>query len=137
MHYAEQREPVPLVSSHHPLVEIRQSAVHGLGAFAVQDIPPGTSLGTYAGEMLTNSECEARYEAGGSRPLYLLQASATHCVDAADPQRSSWHRYINSNHATRLRSNVYLGAGGAVKTFKWVRKGAEILASYGSGYWRQ
>jgi SET domain-containing protein len=49
------------MTSGHPLFEIRDSPIHGRGAFATGPIPAGTRLVEYAGERLTPAEADARY----------------------------------------------------------------------------
>lgn len=42
--------------------ELRRSAIQGLGAFALQDIPKGTRLIEYTGEKISNGEADRRYD---------------------------------------------------------------------------
>jgi SET domain-containing protein len=42
--------------------ELRRSPIHGLGAFAIQDIPKGTRLIEYTGERISNAEADRRAE---------------------------------------------------------------------------
>lgn len=44
-----------------PLFEIRNSPVHGLGAFALRRIPKGTRIVEYLGERVTHAEADRRY----------------------------------------------------------------------------
>ena len=50
----------PIVSS--PLVEVRNSPVHGRGVFAVAHIPKGTRVLEYLGERLSHEAADKRYE---------------------------------------------------------------------------
>ena len=43
-------------------MELRQSGIHGLGAFALRDIPKGTKIIEYTGERINNAEADRRYE---------------------------------------------------------------------------
>lgn len=43
-------------------LELRRSAIQGLGAFARKDIPSGTRLIEYTGEKITNAESDRRYD---------------------------------------------------------------------------
>lgn len=49
------------MSGPHALFEVRQSSVHGLGAFAIRPIPAGTRIIEYAGARITPAEADARY----------------------------------------------------------------------------
>jgi hypothetical protein len=44
------------------LFEVRQSTVHGLGAFALCSIPKGTRIVEYLGQRITHREADQRYE---------------------------------------------------------------------------
>jgi hypothetical protein len=50
----------PIVSS--PLIEVRNSPVHGSGVFAVANIPKGARIVEYLGERLSHAAADARYE---------------------------------------------------------------------------
>ena len=50
----------PIVTS--PLVEVRNSPVHGRGVFAVAHIPKGTRILEYLGERLSHEAADKRYE---------------------------------------------------------------------------
>src|SRR5262245_7830914 len=45
-----------------PLFEVRQSSVHGLGAFALCAIAKGTRIVEYLGERITHGQADRRYE---------------------------------------------------------------------------
>lgn len=50
----------PIASS--PLVEVRNSPVHGRGVFAVAKIPKGTRILEYLGDRISHEAADARYE---------------------------------------------------------------------------
>ena len=52
--------------------EIRPSAIHGLGAFAVRSIATGTRLIEYAGERLTPEQADARYPETPESPTHTF-----------------------------------------------------------------
>src|ERR1700754_1185602 len=43
-------------------MELRRSGIHGLGAFAIRDIPKGTKVIEYTGERISNAEADRRYD---------------------------------------------------------------------------
>lgn len=45
-----------------PLIEVRNSPVHGRGVFAVADIPKGTRILEYLGDRVSHAAADARYE---------------------------------------------------------------------------
>ena len=60
----DQSQPVrggpPLWTS--PLIEVRDSGVHGRGVFAVARIPKGTRILEYLGDRVSHAAADARYE---------------------------------------------------------------------------
>jgi len=48
--------------AHQPLFEVRNSPVHGLGAFALRRIRKGTRIVEYLGERVSHQEADRRYE---------------------------------------------------------------------------
>jgi len=60
----DQKQPTrggpPIVSS--PLIEVRNSAVHGRGVFAVAPIPKGARILEYLGDRLSHTVADARYK---------------------------------------------------------------------------
>ena len=45
-----------------PLIEVRNSAIHGRGVFALRRIPKGTRIIEYTGERVSHAEADRRYE---------------------------------------------------------------------------
>ena len=67
-----------------PLIEVRDSPLHGLGVFALRDIPRGTRIIEYLGERITHAEADRRYEhkqAGDSHTFLFIADGAT-VIDA-------------------------------------------------------
>ena len=50
----------PIVTS--PLIEVRNSPVHGRGVFALKHIPKGTRIIEYLGDRVSHAAADARYE---------------------------------------------------------------------------
>jgi uncharacterized protein len=68
--------------SERPFV-IRDSPIHGKGAFAIRYIPPGVRLIEYAGARLTPAEAEARYpEQEGAHYTLLFAIDDDLVIDA-------------------------------------------------------
>ena len=72
------------------MVLIRQSTIHGNGAFAAQLIPSRTELLEYQGEMISKEESAKRCEAGN---YFIFTIDDTHDLDGA----VDWNpaRFIN------------------------------------------
>jgi hypothetical protein len=87
------------------LVEVRHTGTSkGHGVFALSDIPENTWLGDYVGEVLTQEEYEERYPLGNAS--YVLSANESYSIDAADPAKSSYVRYMN-HHASGIGANAF------------------------------
>ena len=70
-------------------VKIALSKIRGWGVFARQDIPNGTLLEEYKGELIPPGEPQ-----GGSFAWSLGNGWE---VDAVDPTISNWTRYVNGS----------------------------------------
>nr|WP_298728813.1 SET domain-containing protein-lysine N-methyltransferase [uncultured Steroidobacter sp.] len=67
-----------------PLVEARDSAIHGRGVYAVAPIKKGTRILEYLGERISHGEADARYEKKGEDDghTFLFIASNRTVIDA-------------------------------------------------------
>jgi SET domain-containing protein len=68
-----------------PWLVLRQSKIHGRGVYARKDIPKGTRLIEYAGELISNAEADRRYddESMASHHTFLFILDDRWCIDAA------------------------------------------------------
>ena len=93
------RRPVPkqravsLATS--PLVEARNSAIHGRGVYAVAPIKKGTRVLEYLGERISHNEADTRYEQKGDDDghTFLFIASNRTVIDAGVDGNDA--RFIN------------------------------------------
>src|SRR5687768_1795467 len=60
---ASRKRAVSLANS--PLVEARNSAIHGRGVYAILPIKKGARIIEYLGERISHAEADARYEQKG------------------------------------------------------------------------
>src|ERR1700749_3818748 len=76
-------------------MELRRSPIHGLGAFALQDIPKGTRIIEYVGEKISNAEADRRYddETMANHHTFLFILNSKQCIDATYDGNES--RFIN------------------------------------------
>jgi hypothetical protein len=65
--------------------EVRDSAIHGRGAWATRRIRRGTWIIEYTGEVISNEEADRRYddEAMDQHHTFLFVRDAHTCIDAA------------------------------------------------------
>ena len=63
--------------------EVRQSPVHGFGAFAIRNIPEGTRLIEYIGEKITHDEACERYDDDSmiEHHTFLFTVDDEFCLD--------------------------------------------------------
>ena len=67
-----------------PLIEVRASALHGLGVFALRRIAAGTRVIEYLGERITHQEADRRYDhkSADDNHTFLFIADDTTVIDA-------------------------------------------------------
>jgi histone-lysine N-methyltransferase SETD2 len=65
----------------------------GWGVRAVEDVPAGTFLIEYVGEVISNQECMRRLQERPTRHYYYLTLDASECIDATE--RGNLARFIN------------------------------------------
>lgn len=113
-----------------PDVEVRQSGVHGLGAFATRKLRAGTELGEYAGRRFT--EEEAADIDWDSSLTYLFALSDGTLIDGA--QGGNATRHLNHSCAPnceafelRLEDDTLALK---IHTLVPVKAGAELFIDY-------
>jgi len=86
-------KPASLATS--PLVEARNSSIHGRGVYAIAPIKKGTRLIEYLGERISHAEADRRYEKKGDDDghTFLFIASNRTVIDAGVAGNDA--RFIN------------------------------------------
>jgi hypothetical protein len=76
-------------------IQVRRSAVHGKGVYAVQDIPAGDTLIEYVGEIISWEEAQARHPHDPANPnhTFYFHIDESRVIDALHGGNSS--RWIN------------------------------------------
>ena len=78
---ARKKSQPAIVSS--PLVEARNSPIHGKGVYAIQPIKKGARIIEYLGERISHGEADSRYEKkGDDGHTFLFIASNRTVIDA-------------------------------------------------------
>src|SRR4051812_36101867 len=110
-------------------MELRGSAIHGLGAFAVKDIPKGTKIIEYGGGGNNTGKADRRYDDDKMKEhhTFLFILSSRTCVDAAYEGNEA--RFINHscdpNAETSVdRSRIW------ISSIKRIPAGTEITYDY-------
>ena len=72
------------VASAAPRLEVRNSALHGLGVFALERIPRGTRILEYLGERVSHREADRRYDGKDPRDnhTFLFIVDTRTVIDA-------------------------------------------------------
>jgi uncharacterized protein len=98
-----------------PLVETRDSAIHGRGVYAIAAISKGTRIIEYTGERITHAEADRRYEEKGDDDghTFLFIASNRTVIDAGVNGNEA--RFINHSCSPNCetvieRSRVFIDA---------------------------
>jgi SET domain-containing protein len=103
-----QSQPVrggpPIWSS--PLIEVRDSGVHGRGVFAVAHIPKGTRILEYLGDRVSHDAADARYEDHDENDnhTFLFIVDKNTVIDAAVGGNDA--RFINHQCAGNCESVI-------------------------------
>jgi hypothetical protein len=111
-------------------MELRQSGIHGLGAFAVRDIPKGTRVIEYTGERISNAEADRRAEEDekrGDHHTFLFIVSSRTCVDAAFDGNEA--RFINHSCAPNCETGIW-GSRIWISAAQRIPAGTELTYDY-------
>ncbi|HEY4304333.1 MAG TPA: SET domain-containing protein-lysine N-methyltransferase [Gemmatimonadaceae bacterium] len=120
----------PKVGKVNEWMELRGSPIHGLGAFALQDIPKGQRIIEYVGEKISNAEADRRYDDDtmANHHTFLFILNTKQCLDATYEGNES--RFIN--HSCDPNAEAFIPRGRIwIEAIKNIPKGAEIAYDYG------
>jgi uncharacterized protein len=83
-------------------IEVRYSSIHGKGVYAVKDIPKGTQIIEYVGDLITKEEADEiagsqfeKGEKGEEGHVYIFELNKTHDIDG----NVSWNTARLINHS--------------------------------------
>ncbi len=115
----------------------RRSAIHGNGMFAATDIPAGTRLIQYKGQLLTHDESDDLYSDGADTGhTFLFSLNDQYVIDANRQGNSA--RWINHGCAPNCEAVVDEDENGDprrdrvfIESIRDIRKGEELTYNYG------
>jgi SET domain-containing protein len=110
-------------------MELRQSEIHGLGAFARTDIPKGTRIIEYVGEKISNAEADRRYDDAAMKRhhTFLFILNQRTCVDAAFDGNES--RFLN--HSCDPNCEAIISRGHIwIEAIRTIPAGTELVYDY-------
>jgi SET domain-containing protein len=112
------------------MIDVRQSGIHGHGAFAAQDFHEGQRLGIYEGRRYTASQAGRRD--WDSRLTYVFGLTDGTVIDASDGGNAS--RHINHSCAPNCVAYEERGPRGklvvAFYALRDIRAGEELFLDY-------
>lgn len=111
----------------HPALVVKRG-MSGLGLFTTENIPKGTFLIEYTGEVITEEESNRR---GGQ---YLFSVEGGKIIDGST--RKNTARYIN--HSCRPNAEAEMdGTRIYISTKRALKAGEEISYDYGKEFWNE
>jgi SET domain-containing protein len=107
------------------LIEVRESAIHGRGVFALCDIHAGTLVTEYVGEVITKAESLLRCEENNQ---YIFHLDDEHDLDG----NVDWNpaRFINHGCSPNCESEMRDGHI-MISALRHIAQGEEITFNYG------
>jgi uncharacterized protein len=124
------RSPAGKAGKVNEWMELRRPPIHGLGAFALQDIPKGTRIIEYTGEKISNAEADRRYddESMQIHHTFLFILNSKQCVDAAFGGNEA--RFIN--HSCDPNAEAFIPRGRIwIEAIRDIPANTEIAYDYG------
>ena len=112
-----------------PLIEVRDSPLHGLGVFARQRIRKGTRIIEYLGERVSHTEADRRYEHkdAGDAHTFLFIVDARTVIDAGVDGNEA--RFINHGCEPNCES-VIEGRRVFIDAMRAIEPGEELTYDY-------
>ena len=115
------------------LYRIKKSNIDrkGRGLYAAKDIPEGTKIINYVGNIITKKQTETSEKFDNSKPIYLFNLNNRYDLDGD----VSWNTARLINHSCSNNCD-YEGKGLKlwVTAIKDIKKGEELTCDYGFGY---
>lgn len=115
--------------------EVRGSNIHGSGVFAARDIPKGTAIIEYVGEIITKREAGKRGRAlmeqslrTGGASVYIFILDARHDLDGNFPWNAA--RLINHSCDPNCETEIDADRRIWVTAMRDIKKGEELFFDY-------
>ncbi|MBS0578454.1 MAG: SET domain-containing protein-lysine N-methyltransferase [Proteobacteria bacterium] len=112
-----------------PLIEVRDSPVHGLGVFALRRIRKGTRVIEYLGERVPHKEADRRYDLkpADDNHTFLFIVDSRTVIDAGVGGNAA--RFINHTCAPNCES-VTQNRRVFIEAIRTIEKGEELAYDY-------
>lgn len=117
-------------------IKIKKSTIPkaGKGVFAQESFKKGEIIGKYTGERISKKTFDEFTNARRAYVLEIIKSNRRYLVDAFDPEKSGWPRYIN-HHPKRTKPNVEFMEDGRIQVIRYIKPGDELFIDYGDDYW--
>ena len=111
-------------------IQVRQSGVHGKGVFALRDIPAGTRIIEYVGEVISWKKAQKRHPHDPSDPnhTFFFHIDDKHVIDAAVGGNAA--RWINHACETNCEADERNGRI-FIRATRDLLPGEELFYDYG------
>jgi uncharacterized protein len=122
----------PVMSQKVPYYRVRQSRIHGKGAFATRRIRKGTRICEYVGDRVTHAEADARHEhkADDDNHTFLFIVDRHLVIDGGVRENSA--RFINHGCDPNCES-VIEGRRVYIEAIRTIEPGEELKYDYSIG----
>ena len=129
-------KPAPASQTEAPWHIVKTSSIHNRGVFAARDIPKGTKILEYYGELITKKESQrrsderlARAKVTGEAAVYIFDINSRYDLDGSSVEPNDG-RYIN--HSCAPNCDAYQdGRRIFIHAERDIKKGEELLYNYG------
>ena len=116
------------------LCEVRGSAIHGRGVYATQDIPAGTKIIEYVGELIDKEESErrawaqhAKSQESGDAAVYIFTLTSKLDIDGNVP----WNTARLINHSCEPNCEAWIeGKRIFIHSLTAIKAGEELTFDY-------
>ena len=112
-----------------PMIEVRHSAVHGYGVFALRPIRKGTTVIEYLGDRITHDEADERYADKDAKDnhTFLFTVNSKIVIDAG--RNGNEARFINHGCDPNCESGI-LAKRVFIDAIRTIRPGEELVYDY-------
>jgi SET domain-containing protein len=121
------KKAVPRVRT--PLIEVRYSAIHGYGVFALRRIRKGTTVLEYRGDRVTHEQANARYANKDPKDnhTFLFTVDARTVIDAGVDGNEA--RYVNHGCEPNCQT-VNMDKRIFIEAIRTIQPGEELAYDY-------
>lgn len=118
-------------------LDVRNSPIHGRGIFAAMDLPAGSKLIRYRGQVITHAQADRLYDDSlDTGHTFLFTLNDKYLIDANVGGNSA--RWINHSCDPNCEASIHVNIDGKeredqvwIETLKPVKKGEELTYNYG------